>query len=207
VPLLHDPLTPLELVLISVILVVVVAAFFEALGHVLRRLARRAGALPSTDRAIRDWVRVIWVVIAAAGILAVTGLANQFSVLTASGIVGLVISLALQTTLSNMISGALLLYDRAIQVGDVIEYAGTRGMIVRIALRNTWILNADGHVAVVGNTALTGGPLINHTGSRRMLDRYGLDAPPVGALGLPPTPAPSPAPAAPPPAATPRTGG
>jgi small conductance mechanosensitive channel len=148
-------------------LVVVSGALFWALSGLLRRVARVAGGRPSTDRAIRDTTRALWLVVAVGGSLYIFQLASEFSVLTASAVGGLVVSLALQTTLSNMISGIFLLYDRVVSVGDVIEYSGTKGRVVKVALRNTWMLTDQGLVAVIGNSALAGGPLVNHSASAR----------------------------------------
>lgn len=202
-------------ILYSAALVAVSGVLFWSLSHVLRRIARVAGGRPSTDRAIRDTVRALWLVVSVGGTLYLTGIANEFSVLTASGVAGLIISLALQATLSNMISGIFLLSDRLVNVGDVIEYSGTKGRVVKVALRNTWLLTDQGLVAVIGNSSLAGGPLVNHSASARFARQLAEDplqtttaqdarrsSPSVAARDAGPGPA-SPAPttsAAPPPA-------
>lgn len=45
---------------------------------------------------------------------------------------------------------------------------------MRIALRNTWIQADKGGLAVVGNSSLAGGPLINYSASARLAERYEL---------------------------------
>src|SRR6267143_1670876 len=81
----------------------------EALIRVISRAAKRAGASADLIRTVREAISILWIVLAAVGIIVVTGLTSLFSFLTLSGIVGLAISLALQNTLSNVISGVLLL--------------------------------------------------------------------------------------------------
>lgn len=153
-------------------LIVAAAVVGESFSYLVRQVARRAGARPPTLRSVRDVVRVVWVALAAFGVASVTGLLSVFSVLTISGIFGLIVSLALQTTLSNMIAGFLLLRDRAIRLGDVIEYGGVKGRVIRVALRNTWVLTEKGQVAIIGNSSLQGGPTINHTASERFAKEF-----------------------------------
>jgi small-conductance mechanosensitive channel len=153
--------------------IAVSGVFFEALYRLIRRVSVRAGVRPVGIRVIRDVLRLVWLGVAAALVVSVTGLASTLTVLTISGIVGLVISLALQATLTNMISGLLLLRDGAIRVGDVIEYSGVKGRIVWIALRNTWVQTDEGPIAIIGNSSLHSGPLINRTATPRFHADFG----------------------------------
>jgi small conductance mechanosensitive channel len=141
--------------------------FIWILSRVLRRIARLAGARRATDRSIRDGLLLLWAVVTVGTFLYVSDLATTFSILTVSGVAGLVVSLALQATLTNMIMGIFLLSDRLISVGDVIDYSNgsLRGRVVRVALRNTWILNEQGQISVLNNSTLAAGPLINLTKS------------------------------------------
>jgi small-conductance mechanosensitive channel len=157
----------------SIALIAVSGLFFEALSHLLRTVVRRAGARPISMRGIRDALRVLWIVVAVSGLLSIWGFASVLTVLTISGIAGLVLSLALQAMLTNMISGFLLFRDGALRIGDQIEYSGVKGQVVLIALRNTWIRTENGSVAIVGNSALANGPLLNITASARLSEDLG----------------------------------
>ena len=96
--------------------IVLVVALWAIVGELFRRgltaLARRAGASKQLVRTIRDGVRIAWIVVAVAAVLIVTGIASEFQALTVTGLAGLTISLALQTTLSNIIAGVLLFSDK-----------------------------------------------------------------------------------------------
>lgn len=144
-----------------------VGLLFFIIGFFIERFTKLGDAHPETLRAIRDWLLILWAGFSAYGVLTLTGFTSVLSLLTLSGIAGLVVSLALQNTLGNMIAGFLLLRDRAIRKGDIIQYSGIRGKIVRIALRNTWVVNEAGEVIVIGNTALSGGPLVNISAAKR----------------------------------------
>ena len=168
------PLTVVYQVISSIALVAVSGLFFEALSRLLQASVRRAGGRTTTERGIRDGFWIIWLAVSAWGLLSIWGVTSAFSVLSISGIAGLTLSLALQAVLTNMISGFLLLRDGAIRVGDRIEYGGVKGRVERIALRNTWIRTEGGSLSIVGNSALAGGPLTNHSAAERMAAETGL---------------------------------
>jgi len=140
------------------------------------RIARRAGASKQTDSSIRDLMGVV-VLLAALGVVTtVSGLSSYFTALTISGVAGLAASLALQTTLSNIISGILMLYDGTVHVGDDIQYGGPgglRGEVIRLSLRTTWLRTTDGHIAVIGNSNLSSGPILNHSATARLEKKLG----------------------------------
>ncbi|MFL2944057.1 MAG: mechanosensitive ion channel domain-containing protein [Candidatus Poseidoniales archaeon] len=71
----------------------------------------------------------------------------EFGVLVAGvGVVGLVIALAAQDTLSNFFSGILLLLDQGFKTGDMIYFNDTYCLIREIGLRSTKIYDIVNHV-------------------------------------------------------------
>ena len=108
-------------------------------------------------------------------ILSLTGLASEFTEITISGIGALAVSLALQNTLSNIISGILLFHDGVIHLNDTVEFGSVKGKVVRLALRNTWIKMDSGKIAVISNSQLSGGPLINHSATERLSKKYAIE--------------------------------
>ena len=147
----------------------------EIISSVIRRAAKVAGTSPTVTRDVVVAMRVIAILIVLAAILRLTGLASEFTTLTISGIGALAVSLALQNTLSNVISGILLLYDGAVHMNDTVEYGNVKGKVVRLALRNTWIKTDSGNIAVISNSLLSGGPLINHSATARLTKKYAMD--------------------------------
>ena len=145
------------------------------LGELFRRgltaVAKRAGASRTLVKSIGDGIRVAWIVIGVAGVLVITGVASQFQALTVTGLAGLTISLALQTTLSNIIAGVLLFSDRTLRLHDEIAYSGIRGTVVRVGLRSTLIRTQEGNIAIISNSTLLGGPFINYSAEERLVGK------------------------------------
>lgn len=158
----------------SFISVVAIVAVIELISLATRRAAKAAGATPGVLRDLTVYGRLFELIIASFAVLQITGYSSVLTTITFSGIAALAASLALQSTLSNIISGMLLLSDGAIHLSDNIEYSGVKGEIVRIGLRNTWIRQADGSIAVVSNSQLSGGPLVNHSAVERLRKKYKL---------------------------------
>jgi small-conductance mechanosensitive channel len=161
--------------LTTVVQIVSVVVFWAVVGELFRRgltaIAKRAGASKTLVRSIRDGVRIVWIVIGVASVLIVTGIASQFQALTVTGLAGLTISLALQTTLSNIIAGVLLFSDKTLRLHDEIAYSGIKGTVVRIGLRSTLIRTQDGSIAIISNSTLMGGPFINYSAEDRLVGK------------------------------------
>jgi len=148
-----------------------IAVIGTLLTRFVRGIARRAGVSKQVVSSITEIMGVLMLLAGVGVISTVSGLSSYFTALTISGIAGLAMSLALQTTLSNVISGVLMLHDGVIHVGDEVQYGGPgglRGSVIRISLRSTWLKTKDGVIAVIGNTSLAAGPLINHSATQRL---------------------------------------
>ncbi len=119
-------------------------------------------------RNVREVITAVWFVISLAWVLQILGLTSILTSLTVSGIVGLTISLGLQTTLSNVIAGIFLLQDNALHTGDKILIGTVKGEVVKLGLRNTWLRNETGEIVIISNSSLSNGPLTNYTAKDRL---------------------------------------
>ncbi|HEY6238876.1 MAG TPA: mechanosensitive ion channel domain-containing protein [Thermoplasmata archaeon] len=153
----------------SAVLVAATGLIAEGLSRLTVRQSRRGESPVLTQRVIRQLFRIGWVVIAINLVLWQFQVETALSLAAISGIAALAVTLSLQTMLGNMVAGLLLVRDGAIRLGDRIEFGGVKGKIVLIALRNTWVLTEAGDVAIIGNSALQSGPLINHSGTPRLI--------------------------------------
>jgi small-conductance mechanosensitive channel len=169
-----NPLTDIRIVVAIIGIGVGIFVVEEILSFVIRRIARRAGAVPTVTRDIGATLRIIALALVLSDFLSLSGLSSLFTGLTVSAVVAVAVSLALQTTLSNVISGLLLFSDGVLRLHDTIEYSGAKGEVVRIGLRNTWVKTKEGHIAVIGNTSLSGGPLTNHSATERLSKKYAI---------------------------------
>ena len=85
------------------------------------------------------------------------------SLLTALGVGGLAVALALQDTLSNLFAGLNILMTRKIRPGDYIRLdSGEEGVVTDITWRNTTFQALDNNLVIVPNVKL-GGVIVTNT--------------------------------------------
>lgn len=85
-------------------------------------------------------------------------------VLTALGVGGLAVALALQETLANLFAGIHILVERPIAVGDFIRLsAGEEGMVSDIGWRTTRLVTGSNNTVVIPNKTITSGNLLNYS--------------------------------------------
>ena len=70
------------------------------------------------------------------------------------GVGGIAVALAAQKTLENVIAGASLIFDQAVQVGDFLKMGDITGTVDHIGLRSTRIRTLDRTVVSVPNSQI-----------------------------------------------------
>lgn len=65
--------------------------------------------------------------------------------------------------INNFVSGLILLFERPIKIGDVIEVSGVAGEVRRIGIRASVIRTADGSEVIVPNGSLISSNVTNWT--------------------------------------------
>ncbi len=86
---------------------------------------------------------------------------SQFGWIAAALSVGL--GFGLQEVVANFVSGLILLFERPIRIGDIVTVAGVDGVVSRIQIRATTIINWDRKEFVVPNKEFITGTLLNWT--------------------------------------------
>ena len=76
-----------------------------------------------------------------------------------------------QTIIRNFISGMIVLMERRVQIGDVIELDGITGTVTSVDLRSTTVSGADGLETIVPNSMLLEQKVTNWTLSNRSVRR------------------------------------
>jgi MscS family membrane protein len=86
---------------------------------------------------------------------------DVMSLVAALGVGSLAVGLAAKETLSNMISGFMLIIDRNLRPGDRISFKGNIGDVQEIGLRSTRIQSGDGNLMIVPNFDLVNNTILN----------------------------------------------
>lgn len=117
--------------------------------------------LPSTS-IILNIIRVVILLIALMLILQVFGVSIA-PLLTALGVGGLAVALALQETLSNLFSGIQIIASKKIRNGDYIKLdSNQEGMVIDITWRNTIIKSLQNNLVIIPNSKLSSAIIVNY---------------------------------------------
>jgi small-conductance mechanosensitive channel len=90
---------------------------------------------------------------------------NQFSLL--AGALGVGVGFGLQNVVNNFVSGLILLYERPVQIGDMVDVGDVSGEVSRIGIRSSTIRTARGAEVIVPNGDLISNRVVNWTFSDR----------------------------------------
>ncbi|MCE4603129.1 MAG: mechanosensitive ion channel family protein [Desulfurococcales archaeon] len=106
-------------------------------------------------------------------LLAVSGIAalypfgiNLSGLLIAGGFAGIVVGLAAQNTLGNLVSGVMLLIEQPLRIGDPVNVAGISGVVVGINIFSTRIRTWDGPIVRIPNNTVFNEIITNYVRMR-----------------------------------------
>lgn len=144
------------------VLIIIVATFIIAkvLSGIVRRMF--SGSIEKSNLAFMEkltrWIIYFF------GFLAVSGpLGIDFSgLLVAGGIIGVAVGFASQNTLSNVVAGILLMFERPVNLGDNISVKGTEGYVEDIGLMSTTLRTYKGVYVRVPNEAMFTSDITNY---------------------------------------------
>jgi len=125
-----------------------------------RQLDSAAELSPSLRVLLAKVSRIALLVVAA--LLALTIVGVDLSVLTVlGGAVGLGVGFGLQKIIANLISGFILLLDKSIKPGDVIQLGDVYGWISRLQARYVAVVTRDGAEYLIPNEDLITNQVVN----------------------------------------------
>jgi small-conductance mechanosensitive channel len=140
-----------------------------AAAHVVRVRISRVGTLtPSVQVLIGNLLKITLVTIAVIVALNSVGIdLTAFAVF--SGAIGLGLGFGLQKIVSNLVSGVILLVDKSIKPGDVIEIEKTFGWITSLGARYVSVRGRDGKEYLIPNEDLITHRVTNWSYSSRLV--------------------------------------
>jgi potassium efflux system protein len=106
---------------------------------------------------------------------------TKFTILAGAFTVG--VGFGLQNIFNNFVSGLILLFERPVQVGDVIQVGDTTGVVERIGIRASVVRTPNGSEIILPNGKLISEQLVNWTFSDR---QRGVEVPVSVVLGSDP---------------------
>lgn len=136
------------------------------------RILARAGLDPALARMIAKVYRFTLLIFGL--LMAVNQLGiNVGAALAGLGVVGLTIGFAAKDTLSNVISGFLIFWDKPFRVGDWLTVGDQYGKVAEITMRTTRLLTSNNTAVIIPNEVAINQMMINHSA----MDRIRIEVP------------------------------
>lgn len=144
-----------------------------ALGQFMKRRVKQDLIDPRKSYAIRQIVKYLVYLIAF--VIAMDSLGVHVTgLLLGSTALFLGLGLGLQDTFKDIVSGIVILIERTVSAGDIVEINGIVGQIKDVGLRTTRVLTRDDIIILVPNQKLINDQVINWT-QNQMPTRFYID--------------------------------
>jgi len=135
---------------------------YRVLNFLLARVTRRAGVEPTAATFLLGAVRYVVLIVGVVLALEELGL-DVTTILEGLGIVGLALGFAAKDTLSNIIAGFFLFWDKPFVIGDLIEVSDEYGEVRAITMRTTRIVTVDGKLVSIPNSVIVNSKIRSYT--------------------------------------------
>lgn len=141
-----------------------VARYFE------RLLVSRLSMEPAQARTVRRWALALWAFVLLALTLNLARIPlTVFAFL--GGALAIGVGFGTQTIIRNFISGLIVLMERQVQVGDIVEVDGVTGTVTEVNLRSSTLMGFDGVEAIIPNSSLLENKVTNWTHTDKRVRR------------------------------------
>ncbi len=162
-----DPLVEaVSLWLPNLLAALVTIVGFTLVGRILQAaltaLSHRTHMDPTVLSLLRASTRLALLVLAAVTVLSQLGI-DVTGLVAGLGVAGLTVGFAARDTLSNIISGVFIFWDRPFVIGDLVEVDGNYGRVDAITLRSTRIVTVDGRMLAFPNTTVANTMVASYT--------------------------------------------
>lgn len=156
----------------NMVLAILILVVFYFLAKFISRVSRKYLLGKISQESIRAiTARMIFALVFIIGFFLALGVMELDTVLTSilagAGVVGLVIGLALQATLSNSVSGVMLSFLPRLRIGDFVETNGYIGFISEINLRSIVLRKPDNNFVIIPNSKILDEAFINYSLTER----------------------------------------
>lgn len=164
--LLNDALGYIQKALPTVIIALVILIVGILISKLIAKIVGKAVSKSNVNGSAKSFlVSLIKIILYIAVVIMALSVLNvpMSSIITILGAAGLAISLALQSCLSNLSGGFIILFTKPFTAGDIIELDETVGTVRDIGIFYTKIVTFDNKTVFIPNGKVTEAKIVNYT--------------------------------------------
>lgn len=158
-------IAPIIIILVAILLLSLSKAIIHKIFN-FKSIKVNEGKKKTIVNLVNNIVKAIIIIISILIILEIYGIDTK-SLVASFGVVGLVVGLALQDLLKDLIVGMSIIFEGQFSIGDVVEINGFKGEVVPSNLRVTRLKSFTGEIKIIANRNIT--EVINYTASKTNL--------------------------------------
>lgn len=157
--------TPVSLITLLTMVAVVIATFIiSKLVQVgVRRALHRRGMRPEGGIGVASRLIHYAIILVGVGVALQTAGIKLGALFAAGAVFAVGIGFAMQTIAQNFVSGLILLVERTIEPGDIIEVDGTLARVEEMGIRATLVRTLDDEELIVPNSRLVQSTVKNYS--------------------------------------------
>jgi len=163
---LNDGLGYIQKALPTVIIALVILIVGILISKLIAKIVGKAVSKSNVNGAAKSFlVSLIKIILYIAVVIMALSVLNvpMSSIITILGAAGLAISLALQSCLSNLSGGFIILFTKPFTTGDIIELDDSVGTVRDIGIFYTNIVTFDNKTVFIPNGKVTDAKIVNYT--------------------------------------------
>ncbi len=141
------PETILRLVLMTAFMIAL-NAILQLIINTIKSKKKRTQTLTTVAASLIKYLIVIVAIIWGLAILGV----NVGTIFAGVGILALVLGFGAESLVSDLVTGAFILFENQYNVGDIVELDGYRGTVDFVGIRTTGIRDVGGNVKIINNS-------------------------------------------------------
>ncbi len=119
----------------------------------LTKIWARTSRAKTIAKLLSSFAKYLIAIIAIMMILNAWGV-DTTTLLASAGILSLIIGLGAQSLISDIIAGVFIVFEGEFEVGDIVIIDGWRGTVDEIGIRTTKIIDWQGNIKIVNNSAI-----------------------------------------------------
>ena len=154
-------ITNLYLIVDLALMIAIPVIIYKLISKMLIKLENNGTIEKSSIETLIKILRYIIVIIIILGVLEILGI-NIRSLEISLGLVTVAVSLAAKDSLSNIISGLIILVEKRFEVEDMIEINGHKGQVKKIGFKSVQLFS-NNQLTVIPNVLFTTTPFKNYT--------------------------------------------
>lgn len=159
--------TTLTLSTVQIIKAVLTLVFGVIAVHILKNILEKLTLKTNFPEIMENFVVNLFTILLYSYVILITlevlGLKTSSILIGISAVIGLILGLGMQDTITNLMAGTWVSITRPIDKEELVNIGGMTGKVVEVSIMSTKLLTEDGLTITIPNKVVWGSPITNYS--------------------------------------------